>query len=443
MSSITIKQATEVDIPALESILLDTVKWLDEIGQSLWYAEDMVWSKLSESYAVDSFYIAYSDGMSTGCMSLTDHDAFFWPDVQKGEALFIHKLAVIKAARKSGVADSLIDFAKNECVTRKIPTLRLDCDAMCPKQRIVYERNGFICIGEKKMGVKRVFKLAYYVYNLPDNIKTGWERENRGHFDDIVVNYDKARWDYTAALYVDIIDYSQTKSQKAIEIGAGTGKATAPMLEAGYNVTVVEMSVNMAAFIKDKFKDNSCFNVIVSDFENVILPENNYDLIYAASAFHWVDAEIGCPKAFRLLKKGGTFALFRNNLINGNEPYKEAEEFYEKYYLSVYPKNKSTSPKTRAGLSSPFGINHGYGFSDMEQYGFTDIAMKFYDVTLTYSADEYIALLETMSDHRNLPDSNKAALYTGIRDVIYKHGGNCKQDWLFQLYMGRKPEQND
>ncbi|MCL2055926.1 MAG: GNAT family N-acetyltransferase, partial [Oscillospiraceae bacterium] len=399
---------------------------------------EITWDALSKNYKIGDFYIAYADDIPAGCMALIDYDPFFWPDVQKGEALFIHKLAVIKAARKSGVADSLIDFAKNECVTRKIPTLRLDCDAMRPKQRIVYERNGFICVGEKKMGVKRVFNLAYYVYTLPNNIKTGWERENRVHFDDIVVNYDKARWNYPDELFADIFEYLGAGHKNALEIGAGTGKATAPMLKAGYEVTAVEMSANMAAFIKDKFKDNSYFNVIVSDFENVVLPENNYDLVYAASAFHWVDAQIGCPKACRLLKRGGTFALFRNNLINGNEPYKEAEEYYEKYYLSIYPKNKSSSPKTRDVLSSPFGINHGYGFSDMEQYGFTDIAMKFYDVTLTYSADEYIALLETMSDHRNLPDSNKAALYTGIRDVIYKHGGKCKQDWLFQLYMGRK-----
>ena len=164
MSNITIKQVTEADIPVLESILLDTVKWLDEIGQSLWYAEDMVWNKLSESYRLDSFYIAYSDGVPTGCMSLTDHNPFFWPDVQEGEALFIHKLAVINAARKLGIADALIDFAKDECAARKIPTLRLDCDAMRPKQRKVYERNGFICVGEKEMGVKHVFEVAMYVY---------------------------------------------------------------------------------------------------------------------------------------------------------------------------------------------------------------------------------------------------------------------------------------
>lgn len=80
-------------------------------------------------------------------------------------------------------------------------------------------------------------------------IKTGWERENRTHFDDIVVNYDKARWKYPAELYTDILCYAQTGSKTAVEIGAGTGVATAPFLEAGYNVTAVEMGANMAAFL--------------------------------------------------------------------------------------------------------------------------------------------------------------------------------------------------
>jgi len=270
------------------------------------------------------------------------------------------------------------------------------------------------------------------------NIKTGWERDNRTHFDEIVVNYDKVRWDYPAELFADIIKYSGSVNRKALEIGAGTGKATAPFLNAGYDVTAVEMGGNMADFISEKFKDYANFSVIVSTFEEAELEENSYDLIYAASAFHWVDAEIGCPKVIRLLKNGGTFALFRNNLIRGYETYEETKELYEKYYLSVYPKNKASSPKTREELSSPFGINHGYRFSNMEQYGFIDITMKFYEVTLTYSTDEYIALLDTMSDHRSLPERNKMALYAGIKDVINSHGGSCKQDYLYQLYVGKK-----
>ena len=37
---------------------------------------------------------------------------------------------------------------------------------------------------------------------------TGWERDNRTHFDEIVVNYDKIRWDYPDELFADVIQYS-------------------------------------------------------------------------------------------------------------------------------------------------------------------------------------------------------------------------------------------
>jgi ubiquinone/menaquinone biosynthesis C-methylase UbiE len=79
------------------------------------------------------------------------------------------------------------------------------------------------------------------------NNTTGWERENRTHFDEIAVNYDKYRWDYPAELFADAIQYSgQRNGKRAIEIGAGTGKATTPFLDVGYAVTAEEMSAQSA-----------------------------------------------------------------------------------------------------------------------------------------------------------------------------------------------------
>lgn len=274
--------------------------------------------------------------------------------------------------------------------------------------------------------------------------KTGWERENRTHFDDIVVNYDKTRWDYPAELYSDIMDYSQTDNKKTVEIGAGTGKATSPFLSAGYEVTAIEMGANMAEFIKEKFKDCSNFNVIVSDFEKAVLPESVYDLVYAASAFHWVDADIGCPKVFRLLKNGGTFALFRNNAVpeDGNELYEEIQAVYNKYYYSHYkpsPRPIRISDMSYEDFLTPAEIYRGFRFERMEDYGFENVTMKLYKTSQTYSADEYIALIDTYSDHRALPDDDRVALYAGIKEAILRHGGQHKLNFIFQLYMGRKP----
>lgn len=273
------------------------------------------------------------------------------------------------------------------------------------------------------------------------NIETGWERDKRLHFDDIVENYDKIRPEYPLELFDDIFKYSELTTRKsALEIGAGTGKATTPFLSAGYDVTAVEIGSNMANFLLKRFNGHKRFNVVVSSFEDAVLQENSYNLIYAATAFHWVDAEIGCPKALRLLKDGGTIALFRYNAIaaNGDKLYDELQAIYEKYYYSYYISNFRPVKKSREDFEKKSEIYISYRFEDLKDYGFKDILMRFYDGAKTYSADEYIVLLDTMSDHKNLPENNRQALYAGIKEAIIKHGGQHTVDYIFQLYMGRK-----
>jgi len=269
----------------------------------------------------------------------------------------------------------------------------------------------------------------------------GWERNKRTLFDEIVVNYDKVRGGYPNKLFDDVIQYSGLeKGMKALEIGAGTGKATAPFLDKGYVVTAVEMGTNMAGFLSDKFKDYTHFNVITSTFEDALLEEDSYDLIYSATAFHWVDAEIGCPKVFRLLRNGGTFALFRSNPVpaEGEELYEEIQMVYDKYYYTYYNSNERPVRKSKDEFRTPSEIYKGFRFESLEQYGFREVTMKLYEASRTYSTDEYIALLDTYSDHRGLPDSNRAAVYKGIKEAIIRHGGYHKVDYIFQLYMGRK-----
>jgi len=280
---------------------------------------------------------------------------------------------------------------------------------------------------------------------MSTDTRTGWERENRKHFDNIVLEYDKVRWDYPFELFEDAIRYSGSgKGKKAIEIGAGTGKATTPFLDVGYNVTAVEMGENMTEFLLEKYKGRDDFNVITSTFEDASFEEDSYDLVYAASAFHWVDAEIGCPKVYDLLKNGGAFVLFRNNATPPDDDGldNEVQAVYEKYYYSHYKPERRMGRITKMSYEEffkPSEIYKGFRFESLEQYGFKDIMMKLYEVERTYSADDYIALLDTYSDHRALPDENRAALYTGVKEVIARHGGQQKLNFIFQLYMGKKP----
>ena len=278
---------------------------------------------------------------------------------------------------------------------------------------------------------------------MNEDIITGWEPERRTHFDEIVVKYDNIRPEYPNEMIEDVIKYSRNRIGKALEIGAGTGKATSRFLNAGFDVTAVEIGENMVKFLQERFKRYTRFNTIISSFEDAILDDNSFDLIYAASAFHWVDPEIGCPKMLHLLRNGGVCALLRYNFntrpLEGEELYEEYQAVFEKYYYSYYKWKNKTTKLAHELLNTPRKILDGYGFEDLREYKFEDISMKFYDTVLNYSTDEYIELLDKMSDNRALPEDNRIALYDSIRNIVNKHGGFRKLDCVFQLYMGRKP----
>ena len=167
----SIRQAGIGDIPIIENILLDAVNWLSEMEQTLWSANEVRWDALSKKHQISDFYIAYVEGRPSGCMALIDYDPFFWPDVVKGESLILHKLAVTKAARKTGVAHALMDFFKAQGIKREVKTLRLDVHAHRPKLRTFYERHGFVLVDIKVHPSDRGRDTALYFYELPDTAK--------------------------------------------------------------------------------------------------------------------------------------------------------------------------------------------------------------------------------------------------------------------------------
>ena len=270
---------------------------------------------------------------------------------------------------------------------------------------------------------------------------TGWERSRRVHFDEIVETYDKVRWNYPGELYEDIFSYCGA-GKKALEIGAGTGLATVPFLNADYEITAVELGENMSKLLANKFGCYKNFTVINAAFEDAILDgDGSYDLIYSASAFHWVDSKIGCPKVFRLLKSGGVFALFRNAVqpSDGEPLYEAIQAVYKEHYRSYYTSSKRPIKRLHSDFWKPSELQKSFRFDAMEIYGFQDITMKLYDVIHTYTADDYISLMDTYSDNRALPEENRIKLYEGMHEAIMKHGGIYKLNCTFQLYMGRKP----
>lgn len=255
-------------------------------------------------------------------------------------------------------------------------------------------------------------------------------------FDTVAATYAKLRPGYADALYQDVFAYCPVDAaSRAVEVGIGGGQATEPVLRTGCSVTAVEPGEHFCALCMEKFADYPGFSVINGKFEDTDFLPNHYDLVYSASAFHWVPEEIGYRKVFDMLKSGGAFARFANHpwRDKGNPALAAAlDEVYAKYYHTHY----RTVPKLEDEYTEAQALRRA---EITKKYGFTDIRHQLYRRTREFTAAEYVQLLGTYSDHISLPDEVRLPFFRAVEEVIEAHGGSMTIYDTMDLQLARKP----
>lgn len=255
-------------------------------------------------------------------------------------------------------------------------------------------------------------------------------------FDTVASTYEKFRPGYVEELYQTVFDYIPiVESSKVIEVGIGGGQATLPILQTGCELTAVEYGAHFSQLCREKFKDYPKFSIITSKFEDVEFEDNTYDLIFSASAFHWVPEEIGYPKVFSLLKNGGAFARFANHPFRDRGKTaltEEIDRIYGKYYYKFYNRKQEMPMEYGEELARNRALI-------AEKYGFVDIQYAMFRRTRTFSAKEYIILLGTYSDHIAIEEGIRNEFFAKIEEAINNHGGTINIYDTIDLQLARKP----
>ncbi|NIH94010.1 SAM-dependent methyltransferase [Mycolicibacterium fluoranthenivorans] len=133
------------------------------------------------------------------------------------------------------------------------------------------------------------------------------DRERANSFGSAAARYDRHRPRYPAALIADLVE---RQGIRVLDVGAGTGIATAQLRDAGADVLAVEPDPQMAEIAAQKG-----LAVEVSSFEDWDARGRTFDLVVFAQSFHWVDPEAGLRKVRTLLAPGGRLALLWNRIV--------------------------------------------------------------------------------------------------------------------------------
>ena len=253
-------------------------------------------------------------------------------------------------------------------------------------------------------------------------------------FNTVVDEYDRWRPTYVDELYQQIFAARpMDETCRALEVGIGTGQATLPVLKTGCEVVAVELGEQMAAYSRKKFAAWPKFRVVNLPFEQFEAEEQSFDLIFSATAFHWVDEKMGYEKAYRLLKKGGVFARFANH-PNADKGRPQLHDAIQPLYAKYRPGERSRSSREEYGMQQAQAVAQ-----IAEKYGFVDISTHLYRRTRDFTARQYTGLLGTYSDNLAMEEGVRRRFFAEIEQAIDSLGGIITLYDTIDLELARKP----
>jgi SAM-dependent methyltransferase len=94
-----------------------------------------------------------------------------------------------------------------------------------------------------------------------------------------------------------------------LDLGAGTGKLTAALLDAGHRVIAVEPLAEMRAILTSSLP---AAHALAGSAERLPLADGSVDAVTVGAAFHWFDQGVALAEIVRVLRPPGVLGLLGN-----------------------------------------------------------------------------------------------------------------------------------
>jgi SAM-dependent methyltransferase len=227
-------------------------------------------------------------------------------------------------------------------------------------------------------------------------------------FGSVAADYERFRPGYPDEVVEEVLAYAARAVATALEVGAGTGKATRVFASHGVRVTATDPDAAMLAELVRHVPDS--VRPVRAAFEE--LPSTTtYDLVYAAAALHWTRPEDRWERIAALLVPGGVFASFGGPLDLADPELEQAVRAARAPWLAD---DDVPSPDGTSAASAMQWPGTELSASDL----FTDVRQVELPRRTTVSARDYVGLLSTISAYLELAPADREAALVRIHEVL-------------------------
>jgi SAM-dependent methyltransferase len=273
-------------------------------------------------------------------------------------------------------------------------------------------------------------------------------------FDQVAAEYDR----YRPAYPDELIDQACLvaglgSGDQVLEVGSGSGQLTRALLARGLHVTALEPGQNLIALARQNLDGAGAVEFVNGQFEDAMLPREQFKAVFSASAFHWVDPKVGWQKAADVLVPGGTLALVQ--YFGLEEPRSKSDQDAALGAIrKVAPDLADEWPayrdlealldgvgQRRGNISEVWGWLGSYDLArDYAGALFEDAQVAVMPSLVEHTPDKLSALIRTMSYYARLSSDQRRALEHEFVAIYERLGRPIQASIIAALVTARRKE---
>ncbi len=238
-------------------------------------------------------------------------------------------------------------------------------------------------------------------------------------FDDLATAYSRYRLGYAPELYAALEEFGIVSGARVLDVGTGTGLVAHELASRGCLVTGVDISGPMLEHARKRVPDGT---FVEAAAESLPFADASFDAAVSAQAFHWFDQPKALVEMARVVRPGGTAAVWWKGMMRGDATRLIRE-----------------SVARELGLDSPADLLTP-GFPAFESSPFVERRLRIIPWIVPMSAERYIGYEASRARARAAFGDKLPAYLERLEERLGPRTAQLSISYVQMLYVGSVAE---